>query len=218
MADAPVTQVHADEWLYSWGCGLVRASTSLKPCGTTRRGSPEQVRPGRKTSRTARPRSLAKLSTYDDRSARLAGIGLMLLSIFMFLFGDLMENSPARYTIFGRAIALATCLPCAHLLVLLPDHLEAARGVFPARTSLAAIAAGDALNDRSRGVLSRHRLSAARRCHHLLPRGTDFRHSAVGTVLGEQIGWRRWTTILIGFCGVLIALRPRRRLWSTGLQ
>ena len=27
-------------------------------------------------------------------------------------------------------------------------------------------------------------------------------------VLGEHIGWRRWTAILVGFCGVLIALRP----------
>ena len=29
-----------------------------------------------------------------------------------------------------------------------------------------------------------------------------------GPVLGEHVGWRRWTAILIGFCGVLIALRP----------
>src|SRR5207253_9892198 len=29
-----------------------------------------------------------------------------------------------------------------------------------------------------------------------------------GVVLGEHVGWRRWTAILIGFCGVLIALRP----------
>ena len=27
-------------------------------------------------------------------------------------------------------------------------------------------------------------------------------------VLREQVGWRRWTAILIGFGGVLIALRP----------
>jgi len=27
-------------------------------------------------------------------------------------------------------------------------------------------------------------------------------------VLREQIGWRRWSAVLIGFCGVLIALRP----------
>jgi drug/metabolite transporter (DMT)-like permease len=27
-------------------------------------------------------------------------------------------------------------------------------------------------------------------------------------VLREHVGWRRWTAIVIGFCGVLIALRP----------
>jgi len=29
-----------------------------------------------------------------------------------------------------------------------------------------------------------------------------------GLVLREKIGWRRWSAVLIGFCGVLIALRP----------
>ncbi len=27
-------------------------------------------------------------------------------------------------------------------------------------------------------------------------------------LLGERVGWRRWTAVLIGFCGVVIALRP----------
>jgi drug/metabolite transporter (DMT)-like permease len=27
-------------------------------------------------------------------------------------------------------------------------------------------------------------------------------------LLGERVGWRRWSAVLIGFCGVLIALRP----------
>src|SRR6478672_8454735 len=27
-------------------------------------------------------------------------------------------------------------------------------------------------------------------------------------LLGERVGWRRWTAVLVGFCGVLIALRP----------
>jgi drug/metabolite transporter (DMT)-like permease len=27
-------------------------------------------------------------------------------------------------------------------------------------------------------------------------------------MLGERVGWRRWTAILIGFCGVVVALRP----------
>jgi drug/metabolite transporter (DMT)-like permease len=29
-----------------------------------------------------------------------------------------------------------------------------------------------------------------------------------GLVLGERVGWRRWSAIAVGFCGVLIALRP----------
>ena len=86
----------------------------------------------------------AKLSTYDDRSARLAGIGLMLLSIFMFSFGDAMGKFLVGTYSVGQLLWLRAC---AALLVLLPIDLEAARGVFPARTSMAAIAAGDALND-----------------------------------------------------------------------
>src|SRR5579859_640981 len=27
-------------------------------------------------------------------------------------------------------------------------------------------------------------------------------------VLRERVGWRRWSAIVIGFCGVLIAMRP----------
>lgn len=27
-------------------------------------------------------------------------------------------------------------------------------------------------------------------------------------LLGEKVGWRRWTAIVIGFCGVVVALRP----------
>jgi drug/metabolite transporter (DMT)-like permease len=33
-------------------------------------------------------------------------------------------------------------------------------------------------------------------------------------VLHEHVGWRRWTAILIGFCGVLIALRPSSQTMS----
>ena len=33
-------------------------------------------------------------------------------------------------------------------------------------------------------------------------------------VLGEKVGWRRWTAILVGFLGVLIALEPSRNSFS----
>src|SRR6478672_2021579 len=70
--------------------------------------------------------------------------------------------------LFGRAIAVAACLRGA--VGAGADDLAASRGVLPPRTPLAAIAPGDSLHPRSRGVFSCGGLSAARRCHHLLPR------------------------------------------------
>jgi drug/metabolite transporter (DMT)-like permease len=34
------------------------------------------------------------------------------------------------------------------------------------------------------------------------------------TLLGEKVGWRRWSAVVIGFIGVLIALRPSAELLS----
>jgi S-adenosylmethionine uptake transporter len=33
-------------------------------------------------------------------------------------------------------------------------------------------------------------------------------------MLGERVGWRRWIAILVGFCGVVIALRPSTAAFS----
>ena len=72
----------------------------------------------------------AKVSTYDERSARLAGIGLMLLSIFMFSFGDALGKFMVGSYSVGQLLWLRAC---AALLVLLPmiwkqraefNHLE----------------------------------------------------------------------------------------------
>ncbi len=35
-----------------------------------------------------------------------------------------------------------------------------------------------------------------------------------GVVLGERVGWRRWTAIAIGFVGVLVILQPGLRVFS----
>jgi drug/metabolite transporter (DMT)-like permease len=36
------------------------------------------------------------------------------------------------------------------------------------------------------------------------------------TLLGEAVGWRRWTAVLVGFAGVVIALRPSAAMFSGG--
>ena len=37
-----------------------------------------------------------------------------------------------------------------------------------------------------------------------------------GPILGEQVGWRRWMAIAIGFVGVLIILQPGRTVFAIG--
>src|SRR3954462_4554973 len=58
----------------------------------------------------------AKTSSYDERSARLAGIGLMLLGVFMFSFGDALGKFMVATYSVGQLLWLRAC---AALLLLL---------------------------------------------------------------------------------------------------
>jgi drug/metabolite transporter (DMT)-like permease len=147
----------------------------------------------------------AKLSTYDDRSARLAGIGLMLLSVFMFSFGDALGKFMVATYSVGQLLWLRAI---AALIVLLPmvwrQRTEFARLERPWLQLL-------------RVTLSTLEVAAFFLATVYLPLADVITYylacpifvtALSGIVLGERIGWRRWTAILIGFCGVLIALRP----------
>ncbi|WP_375306250.1 DMT family transporter [Bradyrhizobium sp. A11] len=145
------------------------------------------------------------LSAYDDRSARLAGIALMVLSIFMFSFGDAMGKFLVGTHSVGQLLFLRAC---AALLLLSPLiwkqrhlflHLE--------RPGLQLF----------RVVLSTLEVAAFFLATVYLPLADVITYYLAGPIfvtamsaifLGEKVGWRRWTAILIGFCGVLIALRP----------
>src|SRR3979411_3017090 len=149
---------------------------------------------------------LAKISTAaDERSARLSAIGLMLLSIFMFSFGDALgQFMLATYSV-GQLLWLRAC---AALIVLLPSvwrqrdeflHLE--------RPWLQLL----------RVTLSTLEVAAFFLATVYLPlvdvityylACPIFVTALSAIVLRERVGWRRWSAVLIGFCGVLIALRP----------
>ncbi|MEN3346747.1 MAG: hypothetical protein V7632_382 [Bradyrhizobium sp.] len=147
----------------------------------------------------------AKLSSYDDRSARLAGIGLMLLSIFMFSYGDAMGKFLVATYSVGQLLWLRAC---AALLVLLPmvwkqraDFLHLERPWLQLlRVTLSTL-------EVAAFFLATIYLPLADVITYYLA-GPIFVTAMSGLVLGEHIGWRRWTAILVGFCGVLIALRP----------
>jgi drug/metabolite transporter (DMT)-like permease len=148
----------------------------------------------------------AKISTHnDERSARLAGIGLMLLSIFMFSFGDALGTFMVTTYSVGQLLWLRAC---AALIVLSP-MVWRQRGAFARleRPWLQLL----------RVVLSTLEVAAFFLATVYLPLADVvtyylacpiFVTALSAIVLREHVGWRRWSAILVGFCGVLIALRP----------
>jgi drug/metabolite transporter (DMT)-like permease len=147
----------------------------------------------------------------DERAARLAGIGLMLLSISMFSFGDALGKFLVGTYAVGQLLWLRAC---AALLVLSPviwrnraqfRHLE--------RPWL----------QLSRVVLSTLYVAAFFLATVYLPladvvtyylAGPVFVTALSALVLREHVGWRRWCAVLVGFCGVVIALRPSAQTFS----
>src|SRR6201988_1088528 len=149
---------------------------------------------------------LTKISAHtDERSARLAGIGLMVLSVFMFSFGDATGKFIVATYSVGQLLLLRAC---AALLVLSPmiwrSRAEFVRLERPLLQLL-------------RGILSTLEVAAVFLATVYLPLADVITYylacpifvTALSTiVLRERVGWRRWSAILIGFIGVLIALRP----------
>jgi drug/metabolite transporter (DMT)-like permease len=149
---------------------------------------------------------LTRISTHtDERSARLAGIGLMLLGVFMFSFGDALGKYLVATYAVGQLLWLRAC---AALLVLSP-LIWRNRAQFRKmeRPGLQII----------RVVVSTLEVAAFFLATVYLPLADVttyylacpiFVTALSAILLGERVGWRRWSAILVGFCGVLIALRP----------
>ena len=154
----------------------------------------------------------AKLSTgSDERSARLAGIGLMLLAVFMFAFGDALGKFMVATYSVGQLLWLRSCAALIVLSPLLWRHrLAFARLERPWLQLL-------------RIVLSTLEVAAFFGATVYLPLAdviTYYLASPIfvtalsAMVLRERVGWRRWSAILIGFGGVLIALHPSPQTFS----
>jgi drug/metabolite transporter (DMT)-like permease len=149
---------------------------------------------------------LNKILTHkDERSARLAGIGLMLLSVFMFSFGDALGKFMVATYSVGQLLWLRAC---AALIVLAP-MVWRHRGAFTRleRPWLQLL----------RVVLSTLEVAAFFLATVYLPLADVITYylacpifvtALSAIVLRERVGWRRWTAIVVGFCGVLIALHP----------
>jgi drug/metabolite transporter (DMT)-like permease len=155
---------------------------------------------------------IARISPgHDERAARLAGIGLMLLSISMFSFGDALGKFLVGTYAVGQLLWLRAC---AALLALSPV-IWRQRAQFRdlERPWLQLF----------RVVLSTLEVAAFFLATVYLPLADVVTYYLAGPIfvtalsalaLGEQVGWRRWCAVLVGFCGVLIALRPSAQTLS----
>jgi drug/metabolite transporter (DMT)-like permease len=148
----------------------------------------------------------AKISTgLDERSARLAGIGLMLLSIFMFSFGDALGKFMVATYSVGQLLWLRAC---AALLVLAPMIWRQRAAFFRLeRPWLQLLRVTLSTLEVAAFFLAVVYLPLADAITYYLA-SPIFVTALSAIVLREQVGWRRWSAIVIGFAGVLIALRP----------
>jgi drug/metabolite transporter (DMT)-like permease len=149
---------------------------------------------------------LAKISTTADaRSARLAGIGLMVVSVCVFAFGDTLGKFIVATYSVGQLLLLRSA---AALIVLSPLIWRNRRKFLSLERPRMQL---------FRVVLSTLEVAAFFLATVYLPLADVvtyylatpiFVTALSAIVLRERVGWRRWSAILIGFCGVLIALRP----------
>jgi drug/metabolite transporter (DMT)-like permease len=141
----------------------------------------------------------------DARSPALAGIGLMLAGICMFSFGDAIGKFLVGTYSVGQLMWLRACAA----LVLLAPSIWRHRGEFLRleRPWLQLL----------RVVLSTLEVAAFFLATVYLPLADVITYylacpifvtAGSAIFLREHVGWRRWSAVAVGFCGVLIALQP----------
>lgn len=145
-------------------------------------------------------------SAATARSAALAGIGFMLVAVFLFAFNSAIGKwLVAKYPV-GEFLAIRSALT---LMVLGPFIWSARRAAFAniPRPGLQVV----------RVVLASAEVAMFFWAVSYLPLADTTTFYLAGPIyvtalsvllLRERVGWRRWTAVLIGFAGVVMALRP----------
>lgn len=153
---------------------------------------------------TASP--VAEERSGDHRNAAVLGIGMMLLGILLFVINDVMGKwLVATYSV-GQVLLIRSVAAFVMLAPLI-IRTGAEPILKPARPGLQAV----------RVVLSTIEVGFFYWAVSAMPladvvafylAGPIWVAALAGPLLGEKIGWRRWMAVLVGFVGVIIALRP----------
>ncbi|MEW6766890.1 MAG: DMT family transporter [Pseudomonadota bacterium] len=140
-----------------------------------------------------------------DRSARLAGIGLMLLGVLLFSVGDALGKHIVSVYAVGQLLLLRSIAS----LILLSPTIWRNRADFDRierpwlQLFRVSLSSGEVLMFFWATVY----LPLADIITFYLA-SPIFVTAGSAIFLKEHVGWRRWSAVLLGFIGVLIALRP----------
>jgi drug/metabolite transporter (DMT)-like permease len=140
------------------------------------------------------------------RAAALAGIGLMLTGVFLFSLNDAIGKwLVATYSV-GQFLLIRSATT---LLLLSPFIWRAGLAAFRSapRPGLQLLRVILSLLEVAMFFWAVKYLPLADAVTFYLA-GPIFVTALSVWLLGERVGWRRWTAVLIGFTGVVIALRP----------
>lgn len=145
------------------------------------------------------------LPVIESRSARMAGIGFMLLGVWLFSFGDAL----GKYMVATYGVGQLLLLRSITSIVLLAPLIWRNRDDFATieRPRLQFIRVAMSSVEVAAFFWASVYLPLADIITYYLA-SPIFVTAGSALVLKEHVGWRRWTAVGIGFCGVLIALRP----------
>lgn len=148
----------------------------------------------------------ARKNSARSGNATLAGVGLMLLGVFLFSCNDaqgkwLLATYPVGQMLLIRSIAaLAVISPFIWREGLAPFKAAPRPGVQILRVILATA-------EVAMFFWAVSYLPLADTVTFYLA-GPIYVTALSALFLGEAVGWRRWTAVVVGFIGVVIALRP----------
>jgi len=139
------------------------------------------------------------------RHAALAGIGLMLAGILLFAVNDAM----GKWLVATYSVGQVLLIRSVAALVLLAPFIWRDRASFAAapRWGMQALRAVLATAEVACFYWAVSYLPLADVMAYYLA-GPIFVTAIAGAVLGEPVGWRRWTAVAVGFLGVITCLRP----------
>jgi len=150
--------------------------------------------------------------TAQARSAALAGIGFMLLGVFLFSINDAVGKWLVSTYSVGQLLFIRSGTT---LLLLMPLIWRAGRDAFTSapRPGLQVLRVLVGAAEVAMFFWAVTYLPLADAVTFYLA-GPIYVAAISALFLGERVGWRRWCAVIVGFIGVVIALRPSAAMFT----